>query len=193
MAEHYSEILLCHEIAEALEEVPEWKELLSRAGDRNMELYLRAMKDLIADTSDHGHTRGSSTRRTRRLQPYNRAHGGIPEGHLSEMQKAYSAFSTNGDWSVIDEHAGQDTNGSDRRETPSWNCTMSVAGRMILRGRSGTSADNLTTSPDGRDRNKAKIFVPQQRMKLRKIMRLHNPKSSGVSGLPLVRPSPSRP
>jgi len=54
MAEAYAGVLLCHEIAEAREDVPEWKEILASAEDRDVELYLRAVKDLLADTSDHG-------------------------------------------------------------------------------------------------------------------------------------------
>ena len=103
MAEQYSKMLLSHEIAEALEEVPEWKDLLSLAGDRKVEHYLRAIKDLIADTSDHG--------------PYKRIVDSQDRGALSltialmegyrrviypEMQKAYIEFSNNGDWSAIE-------------------------------------------------------------------------------------------
>jgi hypothetical protein len=103
MAERYSEILLCHEIAEALEEVPEWKDLLSRAGDRKVEHYLRAIKDLIADTSDHG--------------PYKRIIDTQDRGALSltislmdgyrrviypEMQNAYNEFFQHGNWSAIE-------------------------------------------------------------------------------------------
>jgi hypothetical protein len=104
MAEQYSEILLCHEIAEALEEVPEWKIIISRAGDRKVEHYLRAIKDLIADTSDHG--------------PYKRIVDLQDRGALSlsialidgyrlvmypEMQNAYNEFSRYGNWSAIDQ------------------------------------------------------------------------------------------
>jgi hypothetical protein len=104
MAEQYSEILLCHEIAEALEELPEWKDILSQAGDRKVEHYLRAIKDLIADTSDHG--------------PYKRIVDTQDRGALSltialmdgyrrviypEMQNAYNEFSRHGNWSAIDQ------------------------------------------------------------------------------------------
>jgi len=54
MAEHYADVLLCHEIAESREDVPEWKDILALSGDRKVEHYLRAVKDLVADTSDHG-------------------------------------------------------------------------------------------------------------------------------------------
>jgi hypothetical protein len=103
MAEHYSEILLYHEIAEAREEVPEWKDLLSRAGDRNVEHYLRALKDLIADTSDHGpykrivdtQDRGALSLTIALMEGYRRV-------IFPEMQKAYNEFSLHGDWSAIE-------------------------------------------------------------------------------------------
>ncbi len=55
LAGRYAEILLAHEVAEAAEEVPEWKHILLQvAGDRQLEHYLRALKDLLADTSEQG-------------------------------------------------------------------------------------------------------------------------------------------
>ena len=103
MAEQYSEILLCHEIAEAREEVPEWKDLLSRAGDRKVEHYLRAIKDLIADTSDHGpykrivdtEDRGALSLTIALMEGYRRV-------IYPEMQNAYNEFSRHRDWSVIE-------------------------------------------------------------------------------------------
>jgi hypothetical protein len=104
MAEQYAEILLCHEIAEAREEVPEWKELLSQAGDRKVELYLRAIKDLIADTSDHGpykrivdtQDRGALSLTIALMEGYRRV-------IYPEMQNAYNEFSRHGNWSVIEQ------------------------------------------------------------------------------------------
>lgn len=57
LAEQYAEIVLAHEIAEHEEGVPEWKEILTAAGDRKNEHYLRAVKDLIADTAGSGPVR----------------------------------------------------------------------------------------------------------------------------------------
>ncbi len=103
MAERYSEILLFHELAEALEEVPEWKDLLSQAGDRNVEHYLRALKDLIADTSDHGpykriidlQDRGALSLTIALMEGYRRV-------IYPEMLKAYIEFCKSGDWSIIE-------------------------------------------------------------------------------------------
>lgn len=50
----YSEMLLYHEIAEAMEDIPEWTELLMSVKERTTELLLRALKDRIADSSDYG-------------------------------------------------------------------------------------------------------------------------------------------
>lgn len=50
----YSEMLLYHEIAESVEDIPEWTELLLSVKERRIELILRALKDHIADTSDYG-------------------------------------------------------------------------------------------------------------------------------------------
>lgn len=54
MAEQEAALLLRHELAESLEGVPEWKDILADAGDRNVEHFVRAVKDLIADTSAKG-------------------------------------------------------------------------------------------------------------------------------------------
>lgn len=54
VTERYADVLLSHELAEAREDVAEWKDILAVAGDRNVEHFLRAVKDLIADTSVHG-------------------------------------------------------------------------------------------------------------------------------------------
>ncbi len=103
MAGQYSEILLRHEIAEAREEVPEWKNLLSRAGDRNVEHYLRAMKDLIADTSDHGpYKRIVDTQDRGALSLTIALMDGYRKVIFPEMQKAYNEFSRHADWSIIE-------------------------------------------------------------------------------------------
>jgi hypothetical protein len=103
MAERYAEVLLYHEIAESREDIPVWKDILSGAGDRKAEHYLRAIKDLMADTSDHG--------------PYSWIIGTRDGGALSltialmegyrrllypEMQSAYNEFQRHEDWSALE-------------------------------------------------------------------------------------------
>ncbi len=103
-AERYAEILLAHEVAEAAEEVPEWKDILALAeGDRHTEHYLRAVKDLLADTSEQG--------------PYKKIIGARDRGALGlsvamtegfrkllfpEMREAYAALSRDHDWTVVE-------------------------------------------------------------------------------------------
>jgi len=50
----YSEMILYHELAEAMEDIPDWNEFIVHLKDRNLELICRALKDLIADTSEYG-------------------------------------------------------------------------------------------------------------------------------------------
>ncbi len=103
MAERYAGVLLCHEIAESREDIPEWKDLLSEAGDRKTEHYLRAMKDLIADTSDHGPYKRIIDTRDRGALSLTIA---LMEGYrrvlYPEIQRAYNEFSRQGDWSAIE-------------------------------------------------------------------------------------------
>ncbi len=103
MAERYAEVLLRHEIAESREDISEWKDLLSEAGDRKAEHYLRAIKDLIADTSDHGpykriidtQDRGALSLTIALMEGYRRV-------LYPEIQGAYNEFCRQGDWSAIE-------------------------------------------------------------------------------------------
>jgi len=54
MVVDYAGVLLHHELAESREAVSQWKDILTLAGDRKAEHYLRAVQDLVADTSDSG-------------------------------------------------------------------------------------------------------------------------------------------
>jgi len=103
MAERYAEVLLCHEIAEAREEVPEWKDLLTLSGDRKVEHYLRAVKDLVADTSDHGpykkiidaRDRGALSLTVALMEGYRRVlYPGIRD--------AYDKVILSGDWDALE-------------------------------------------------------------------------------------------
>jgi hypothetical protein len=105
MALKYAEVLLAHELAEAAEEVPEWKELLSlAAGDRQMEHYLRAVKDLLADTSPHGPYRKIIDTRDFGALGLSLA---LPEGYRKvlypEMRAAYVELSRHGDWTTMEQ------------------------------------------------------------------------------------------
>jgi hypothetical protein len=104
MAEAYADVLLCHEIAEAREDVPEWKELLAHAGGRDVELYLRAIKDLVADTSDHGPYRRIIDTRDRGALSLTVA---LLEGYgkvlFPEIREAYEVFSGNEEWAAVEQ------------------------------------------------------------------------------------------
>ncbi len=103
MADKYAEVLLRHELAEAAEDVPEWKEILILAEDRKVELYLRAIKDLLADTSDCG---------PYRLIIENRDLGALGlsialmEGFRKKLypgiREAFEALTAHTDWTVME-------------------------------------------------------------------------------------------
>jgi uncharacterized protein DUF6866 len=104
MADRYSEVLLAHEIGEAAEAIPEWKELLAlSSGDRHLEHYLRAVKDLIADTSDQGPYRKIIEARDRGALGLSIA---LIEGFrrmmYPEIREAYVNFSREGNWAVVE-------------------------------------------------------------------------------------------
>lgn len=103
MAERYAGVLLRHEIAESREDISEWKDLLSEAGDRKAEHYLRAIKDLIADTSDHGPYKRIIDMRDRGALSLTIA---LMEGYrrvlYPEIHQAYNEFCLQGDWSAIE-------------------------------------------------------------------------------------------
>jgi hypothetical protein len=103
MTEHYAEVLLFHEIAEDSEELVEWKDLLTLAGDRQVEHYLRAVKDLIADTSDRGPFKKIIERRDRGALGLSVA---LMEGYRKtlypELKEAYADFSLHQDWTVLE-------------------------------------------------------------------------------------------
>jgi uncharacterized protein DUF6866 len=105
MAERYADVLLCHEVAEAKEDTPEWQDILSSLdGDRKAEHYLRAIKDLIADTSEHGpykkiidtEDRGALSLSIALMEGFRRV-------LYPEMRHAHEEFLGSGDWNLIEE------------------------------------------------------------------------------------------
>ncbi len=103
LTDRYIETVLSHEIAEFKEDVPEWRDMLAAAGDRLNEHYLRAVKDLIADTSDHGPLRRIIETRDRGILGFLVA---IPEGFhrvlFPELREAYAEFLLAGNWDEIE-------------------------------------------------------------------------------------------
>jgi hypothetical protein len=105
MAERYSEILLAHELAEDAEEDPDWKEVLClAAGDRQAEHYLRAVQDLVADTSDRGPLRKIIESRDRGALGLTLA---LSEGYRKilypELKAAYADLSLHQDWTAVEQ------------------------------------------------------------------------------------------
>lgn len=104
MAENYLDVLLCHEIAEAREDVPEWKDLLVLAEGRNVEMYLRAIKDLIADTSDVGpYRRIVETRDRGALSLTIALMEGFRRALFPEIKDAYVEFTEHEKWSAVEQ------------------------------------------------------------------------------------------
>jgi hypothetical protein len=104
-AGQYAEILLTHELAEAAEEVPEWKELLSlSAGDRQAEHFLRAVKDLLADTSEAGpYKKIIETRDRGALALTSSLMEGFRRLLYPEIKAAYTALLESNDWAVVEQ------------------------------------------------------------------------------------------
>ncbi len=102
LTDRYSGIVLCHEIAEFKEALPLWNEILAAAGDRMNEHYLRAVKDLIADTSDHGPLRRIVETKDRGALGLSVALlEGFQRALFPELRDAYAEFMRNRDWDAI--------------------------------------------------------------------------------------------
>jgi hypothetical protein len=99
----YSEVLLRHELAESHEALAHWKELLARAGDRKIEHYLRAVNDLVADTSDIGPLRVIMKTRDRGALGLSI---GLMDGYrrllYPEIREAYKRFLHDGNWENVE-------------------------------------------------------------------------------------------
>jgi hypothetical protein len=104
MVLNYSGVLLRHELAESKEAVPQWKELLTQAGDRNTEHFLRAVKDLVADTSDTGPFRSIVEKRDRGALGLS---VGLMDGYrrllFPEVREAYGRFLKDGAWEAVED------------------------------------------------------------------------------------------
>ncbi len=103
MAAIYCDVLLHHELAESMEDVPEWSDIVSLAGDRNAEHYVRAIKDLIADTSDFGPFRMIIEEKDRTALSL---FIGLTEGQrkvlFPEIGEAYREFLSTGNWESLE-------------------------------------------------------------------------------------------
>ena len=104
MVVDYAGVLLHHELAESREAVPQWKNILTQAGDRKAEHYLRAVQDLVADTSDAGPLKVIVDRKDRVALSLAI---GLMEGYrrllFPEIRATYQKQPGNVNWREIDE------------------------------------------------------------------------------------------
>jgi hypothetical protein len=103
MLSAYADVLLHHELAESRESDPRWKSIVTTAGDRKSEHFLRAVQDLVSDTSDVGplaHIVDSCDGKGLSIFI------GLMEGYrrslFPELRAAYQQFRNGGDWSVVE-------------------------------------------------------------------------------------------
>ena len=103
LAEAYAEVIVAHEVGEYREGVPEWMDILTAAGDRKNEHYLRAIKDLLADTSEAGPLRRIIETKDRgALGLWTALMEGFPRVMYPEIRQAVKEFRASGDWGVIE-------------------------------------------------------------------------------------------
>lgn len=98
-----SDIFIFHEVGEAVEDRYgiQWNDL---KGDRWLELHLRGIKDLLADTSDYGPLKHIVENRDRRLLLFYLLFlDGIRKTLFPEMMNSFQVFIDSGDWERIEE------------------------------------------------------------------------------------------
>jgi hypothetical protein len=101
-----TEVIVLHEIGEAFEDEQsdEWLSIISRDEDKWTELYLRGIKDILADTSDMGPLKFIVDHEQRSLLNfYIVLMDGVRRELFPEMLNAFQQFSEHGDWSAIEE------------------------------------------------------------------------------------------
>ncbi len=106
MAKDISGIFLRHEVGEAFEDEgsEEWADILSSCNDRHSELYLRAIKDLIADTSVMGPLRAITEAQLRPLlYAYMAFLDGLRKAVFPMFGNAFHGFVETGEWRLIEE------------------------------------------------------------------------------------------
>lgn len=103
IAKQYADVVIRHELAESMEESPEWKDLLAYTEDRNVEHFLRAVKDLVADTSAHGPIKSLIEKRDHALFGLFIAFmDGFRRLLYPELKKAYEDALSGRDWSLLE-------------------------------------------------------------------------------------------
>jgi len=106
MTRDVSEVFVLHETGEAFEDdyADDWHEILSSGLDKATELYLRGIKDILADTSPMGPLRAIIENQSRpRLSFFLVFLDGIRREIFFEIMNAFQRFVESGDWSFIEE------------------------------------------------------------------------------------------
>lgn len=100
-----SEVFVLHETGEAYEDEysDDWHEILSEGCDKATELFLRGIKDVLADTSVMGPLRLIAERRDSAGISFFAAFlDGIRKEIFPEIRDAFQQFVESGDWSVLE-------------------------------------------------------------------------------------------
>lgn len=105
MGRRISDLFVMHEVGEAFEDDywQEWGEVLHGGLDKNTELYLRGVKDLLADTSDMGPLKAIITKEDDYLlNAYAAFLEGIRKEIFAQFGDAFRRFGETGDWSLVE-------------------------------------------------------------------------------------------
>jgi hypothetical protein len=106
MVRDASDIFVLHEAGEAYEDKysDDWHEILSEGCDKATELFLRGIKDVLADTSVMGPLRTIAERRdSAGISFFAVFIDGIRKEIFPEIRYAFQQFADSGDWSVLED------------------------------------------------------------------------------------------
>ncbi|MCX7913244.1 MAG: hypothetical protein N2511_01520 [Thermodesulfovibrionales bacterium] len=103
LALFYSEIIVNHELAEAEETNEEWRKIILHIEDRKLELILRNIKDVVADTSEIGPLRKIIEKKDiASLYFYISYTEMFNKSIHPELSKAFIIFKKTKDWDALD-------------------------------------------------------------------------------------------
>jgi hypothetical protein len=104
LVRRYSEVILYHEIGEVTEAIPEWIDMLFEVDTKESEFFLRAVEDLLSDTSEHGPLRRSIDARDKgNLSLHVALMDRYRAKMHAEIKDAFEGFMTDEDWDRVDE------------------------------------------------------------------------------------------
>ena len=104
LALRYSEVVLAHELAEAFETTDEWANIIFQIQDRKAEYFLRGLKDMIADTSEHGPLKKAVDAKDRgSLAFYISLTEMFHKKVYTELKEIFSGFAFSEDWEKLED------------------------------------------------------------------------------------------